>query len=1635
MNSKVKAFILILIIVGVALMMPSFMENTTKAADEAEWSEEGTEEFFGVTIVEIVPYKGMGEIGYLIGGQEPVDEELMDYNPLQGQFSIAGGAVTICLSYTDSEFPETSNTVDGNAASGWMPAITYVSQNGYFEYVSSGGRGLYSKTDNQTIYERVPDGTGTHQAVLPNGALLEIVHNNSNDVVNRKNVIAYFSHEIPSDSSLLFSQTIKYNPYSVTAVNDNTGDYDYNPESKRFILNKGNGAYDVIFEQKNVANPYYMYNDYEIVEDNSGDYSYTLQNNNYISQPGGDYKQTIGVPTFTFERYWGGNYRWVQNEAALSKANFAVDGNKIWVQAQKIWQRYQYKYLIGLLNNEWFKINSLGIPADQVNDYPVRVITITPEELNNPINHHYIDEANLFYIAADTNMDSANIYLYENFSYEGQSIPSSQKYANDNNKIKNYLNFAVHDINWTVTDKLFRKIAGIGCHKASAIINNTFYFDAINGTSNAYKTFQKNNINISINYNTNRSATSINMAKLYIMINQRNKIDFYNSFMNPATTEVNHRITPLTNNDSPTGSTASFVRPFTSDSATSNQAIYWNGNTFLPFGLNADGVMTEFTSDTTLTDAARDIFDSMGIENPDLLYWESQFIDIIDNVLTFNGSSLGGRILGSNFLSDRDVTGDAQDDGDEYYDESGSNFSIGDLTNIITNDGAGYEDTGGVSYPDGDDVEGVPSEESEDGTDERNQRTYKRVLNIQPTAYFTASEADIRAILSKHDVQIVNMTSMQFNGCIEDINNRYDMIYMGSGMLNDVSYNRYNMNNNKTDFNYATLDSYFYSKVGDTMKLATTGEPTVHYRSNDITAKKKSELESYRNAGYPIVLDYYLYKLTDTTARVKSDTLIYSFVNQSKSHSNLLNMANFNSAVAATKKAFTKELKNCLKIVRPIIDTVEPVMPDGVVVFDPATDILTIKFKLLPKSSIPSAYYYNAYLYVDKNRDGIFDETNERITVSPSEASSYENIRERVNINYIYNYTMSGLNGVYQWKIKIVRADNFNIRGTVTGYFKNITPKDLYILQITDNAASYNLEDMVIDTQKLINTYAGQGKISDYNLIFETLTVSDYQEKFDDPDEAFDILQPAATSKLSKYHVLILDNPNIPIDPDNGTVANIKYEIGRNLGVIFTKNALGYDNQKDYFNTGSISFMDHTTARDKYTYTYNYINRNSYNIISGSQLYSYRNMVGDYGTDLLNDAAYQSTYLTKTNDGTITKYPYQIGKAIKITANSYSNDAVIDYDLMSNQRLIGWYCLSDSRSPVVRDELEIGGDASSINFGTYSTSPNDVKNNYYLFSNGSCYYSGIQLATADQAGNTEEMKLFVNTILATHHATSGRVISIPPTIEILKPTPAIVASIQTITLENDDFTGNDLILGFRVLGGPADTMDLDILMGEASEPEVDWDDIAVINKSGVTFSVGPTVHIGSSRIEAGIYVVTIPRDQLLGSHILKLKATNLAGNSVTNEVTLIYFEPPVVTIVDPVPLSNASAQYINVDIDYSTVESGEDYLNREPQLRVEFKVEHVNPSTTFYLGFTSGVDSLTDGELDDVEVYRMNGVVEDTTELVPGELNTLGSYALYIPALFIKDLNIRDLTITATDTGQTGEANIVILRRSLFPLD
>lgn len=1627
MKNKIKALVLITLIIGVAFMMPNFVEKTTKAADEAEWSQEGTDDFYGFTVVEIMPYKGMGEIGYLVGGQEPIDGNLIPYQEAAGKVSFLGGAISPYCKVTEKPMP-----ASGNADQDWIPGISYEAENGYFELVTSNAPDLYRISTNQTIYERVESGTGTHIAKLPDNAVMDNILESWWMPENYKNVKAYFVSERPADTSLSFSQA--YKAFNVTRKEDRTGDYDYNTVTRRFYLNKGKGLYDVIFVVNNDTYnnpPYYMLKDYEIVPEGTGDYSYrgTI---NYVPQAGGNYKITTGAMSFTYVGNSRDNYRWVKDDTALTKANFTQEGNRIWVKGQRIRKTYQFRRFTSFVNNEYFKRFSLGVPADQVDNYPVRVLTLTPRDLNGTY-QYIIDEANLFYIDS-TQHNVSYVQYYETYNPEG--ILQNPKYANN----RGALSFAYNDLNWETTVKIFKRIAGIGCHKAAVVVDHIYYQNAISGAG-AYGNYHKNNVNVGVNYNSG-GATSVNLAKLYIMITQRNMIDFYNAFLNPdipgARLITRYPVTGTNTGISPTGDTGSFIRPNSNYSASSNAAIYWNGNTFLPFGLNADGVMTTYSSTAEMY--------AVGIYNLDLM---AQTTDLANNVLIMNGQD----VFTDKFTQGISIPN--QNPGDQYdkakahldgLDPTGTTtppFNIGNIINVITNNGQGHDKIGGDAYPDGGYVEGPPSDNPgtipEDGNDGNNQRSYKRVLNIQPTASFTQSEANIRNMLSGFDVQIISMTSMEFNSSIEDINSKYDVIYIGSNVYNNKSSNRFYTSssggNIVTDFNDSALNRYVYSATGDQTEIFINPNTVqVRYRGNDLTTQKIGELKDFLNAGYPIVLESNLYNISNgsgSTAKVDPASNIYSFINGNKSYNNLMNYSDYEGSL---KALFLLRLKYYMNTQRPVLSLVEPVIPVGAtnnyIQVDPDTDRLTIKFKLLPKNGVPSIYYYNAYLYLDKNGDGIF-EASEDLDAKASDGSRLFNLRESNNRIYICNVNMSALNGGYQWKLVVQRTTNPFVRGNIRGYASVANGKELNILQITDRStSSYRLSEKILDTNRLIYAYAGAGKLSDYNLTFETITVSEYESRFSEAAK-YDPARPAATSRLAQYHVIIFDNPSEPItDPNHyGIIRNIKDEIANNrLGVIFTKDALGYSNQDDYFNTSGRSFMN-SGGSDR-AYTYNYINRSfSASSISSGRRYIYKDMVGNNNSsDKTNDLTYRTNYLTKSNDGSITNYPYKINRAIGIADNFYSKDAVINYDLTKGERLIGWYCLSDSRSPVVREVLGLSGSADSLYKGMYSSSPNDVKNNYYLFSNGTAYYSGIRLAEADVTGNDNEMKLFVNTILACHKATWTRVISNPPEIEIVDPIPQPQPDNSSkITIQPDDLVGTDFILKFRI-NKSSSNMDLDIIYNDRSEPDgITWDNyVYPVNGAG---SLGSAIAINNTNkvIQKDTdYAIKIPVSQLTGSeNKLTIYAKNLEGNSDIEVVYLEFVQPPVVTILDPIPPAGVTMQYIYVDLEYSPDISDEVTLAGEPPVRIEFKVESM---LEYDMSYTSGSDNLMDGGADDVSVRVL-------TETAPGAPVIIRTYELLVPAGFITNLNSRDLKITATASGQTGEANMRILRRSLFPLD
>ena len=170
---------------------------------------------------------------------------------------------------------------------------------------------------------------------------------------------------------------------------------------------------------------------------------------------------------------------------------------------------------------------------------------------------------------------------------------------------------------------------------------------------------------------------------------------------------------------------------------------------------------------------------------------------------------------------------------------------------------------------------------------------------------------------TKMDVAVVNMSSEEFIGKIEDLNATYDLIYLGSrtGMMNtrdgSTVYNDTSMNG--LLFTH-TGDSFTYSSdsrskwyednsgnrsrlIDDSLKNAKerSGErrnywniysETYRIPGNDMNSTRFEEFRQYIQAGYPVILsDAYLKKLEDgrviaNTTTLDSNSYFYRLINE-----------------------------------------------------------------------------------------------------------------------------------------------------------------------------------------------------------------------------------------------------------------------------------------------------------------------------------------------------------------------------------------------------------------------------------------------------------------------------------------------------------------------------------------------------------------------------------------------------------------------------------------------------------------------------------------------------------------------------------------------------------------------------------
>lgn len=127
---------------------------------------------------------------------------------------------------------------------------------------------------------------------------------------------------------------------------------------------------------------------------------------------------------------------------------------------------------------------------------------------------------------------------------------------------------------------------------------------------------------------------------------------------------------------------------------------------------------------------------------------------------------------------------------------------------------------------------------------------------------------------------------------------------------------------------------------------------------------------------------------------------------------------------------------------------------------------------------------------------------------------------------------------------------------------------------------------------------------------------------------------------------------------------------------------------------------------------------------------------------LMGDYAGSSLIATQVNDGQITQYPYQISKSeqLEISNTHYQwlqPNMELDRNGDGKNDIVVWYCISG-----VTD-----GNYKKTNI--YNITPNDVVNNYYIYTMGNVTYSG---AGHSKPSKESEIKLFINTMIAAYNA-------------------------------------------------------------------------------------------------------------------------------------------------------------------------------------------------------------------------------------------------------------------------------------------
>lgn len=981
---------------------------------------------------------------------------------------------------------------------------------------------------------------------------------------------------------------------------------------------------------------------------------------------------------------------------------------------------------------------------ERIDKYHSVVYTVTPEDLN--MNLKLIERADLItFVLKDDTSAAKNAYQdgYKKDTYFSHADTTLGKRV----KNKEGANFTTNPLDWDTVVEIYKRATD--SERACPVLFNTHLT-----TSN----FDRKQVNLNMTFadgtasNRNTEGTQNNFYKLYLLLYQ----------MPPATLEVvcgNPKDfgkvdlegdTEYTTDKSGKKLQTGLLKQYASSDANS----YWSDISLYPW------ILLPKPGPETY-DSVLDTFEIMHLLGSSPLYHfqGGGAQDLVRNGIYLNN---GGTQLHTGFLGNSDVKNDQY--GHEVYDyfksigENKSNLSPAECLYYL--------------------LHGQTADSA------KNTDSY-RILELQSSPDYH-TELFWRTFFATYAnttgaVTVDRMTTSEFIGKNVECISEYDMIYIGMDKLTTDPTMHPSFTYAHTGRSFSFADITHYKRVLGWLRSGNNDvENHFVYSGNDLTVAAKEKLKEYIASGSPLLFGSGFFSdaaATTASGKIDRNSNMYDLQRELGSSKHLYEGALASPAHNVKTKI---ELQAALARAR----SVELVVQESPILYDETKSDAekyinyynnsnrTLRYKFTLKA--PADASYKLALYVDINGDGKFaPEENIDVNVYATLPSG-----GRGNIvttlqggkTYIVERTVADRVGSISWKLDIVKGSMVyaSIEGVSAIKANASEVEDLCILQILPDVMAPTVylpqngevsggtvtgvpDDAKAVTEKFWNLTRD---INGMNIEFVRKT----------QDEVKADLEGNPNYLLGHYDMLIIgfadgyDNrgDSIVMDAidkyiDSGRAVLFTHDssafIGEgSIGSTFTKRF------RDKFGMDRYDVLTHAGKPGETRADYPYLPVNDSDgrgklaeVTEGSARYLLAQGFANgallrfdhapgAGDDLL-----ITTQVSQVNKGAITEYPYKIPEKIAVTA---THPQYYQLDLERNDVVV-WYCLATN--PAWSDEWD-----STVK-AYYNATPNDVRNNYYIYNVGNITYSGV-----GHSGSMtdDEIRLFINTFVAAYRATA-----------------------------------------------------------------------------------------------------------------------------------------------------------------------------------------------------------------------------------------------------------------------------------------